>query len=90
MSLQKENNNLTKKMNLFGEIVTINDLREKEFNQNELTPQEHLALKNFDRYRITQLNAQKTEEAFHQKYFQLQVASNLSPYQEFLKEEYFN
>ncbi len=90
MSLKKENKEPTKKSKLLGEIITINDLREKEFNQKELTPQEHLALKNFDRYRITQLNNQKTEEAFHQKYFQLQVASNLTPYQEFLKEEFFN
>lgn len=89
MSLEQKNNQFDYKKNLMGEMVTINDLKEKEFNQEELTPQQRLALKNFDRYRITQLNAQKSEVAFQKKYFQLQVASKLTSYEEFLKEEFF-
>ena len=69
--------------------LTINDLREKDFNNKELSHQERLALKNFDRYRIFELNQQKSESAFNKKYQQLQVMANLNPYSEFLKESYF-
>lgn len=74
---------------LINGVESINDLRDLEYNGVELSPQQRLALKNFDRYRINQLNSQKSEQKFHQKYLQLQVMANLSPYQEFLKEEYY-
>ena len=70
-------------------FISINDLRELEYNDSELKPHQRLALKNFDRYRITELNRQKTEKEFHNKYMQLQVMANLSSFEEFLKEEYF-
>ncbi|CAG0983831.1 MAG: hypothetical protein HND27_03345 [Bacteroidetes bacterium] len=70
-------------------ITTINDLRDMEFNNIEITPQHRLALKNFDRYRINQLKKIKSDAAFHNKYMQLQAIANLMPYEEFLKEEYF-
>jgi len=70
-------------------FTSINDLRELDFTNVGLTPQERLALKNFDRYRIVQLNNQPSEKKFHAKYLQLQVMANLTPYQEFLKEDYF-
>lgn len=85
MSLKEDNNN---KKNLLGEIVTINDLKEKVSSAIELTPQQHLALKNFDRYKTTQLNAQKSETDFQKKYFQLQVAANLTSYLEFINERF--
>ncbi len=74
---------------LINGVESINDLRDLEYNGVELAPQQRLALKNFDRYRINQLNCQLSEHKFHQKYMQLQVMANLSPYQEFLKEEYY-
>lgn len=89
MNSEKNSKNSAKNKLFLGDIITINDLREKEFNQKELTPQEHLALKNFDRFRISQLNAQKSETAFNKKYLQLQVTANLTPFEEFLKEAYF-
>jgi hypothetical protein len=70
-------------------FLTINDLREKDYNNVELSPRERLAIKNFDRFRITELNKQKSESQFHNKYLQLQVMANLSPYEEFLKEDYY-
>ncbi|MCB0402999.1 MAG: hypothetical protein KDD41_13005 [Flavobacteriales bacterium] len=70
-------------------FLSINDLRDKEFGELDLTPNERLALKNFDRFRITELNKQQSESAFHAKYLQLQVMANLTPYEEFLKEDYF-
>tara|TARA_R110001592_G_scaffold61993_5_gene189430 strand:- start:1336 stop:1608 length:273 start_codon:yes stop_codon:yes gene_type:complete len=74
---------------LIGGSASINDLRDVEYKGEELSPQERLALKNFDRYRIDVLNSQKSEKEFHQAYTKLQVLANLSPYVEFLKEDYF-
>jgi len=71
------------------DFLSINDLREKDYKDIELLPNERLAIKNFDRYRITELNRQSSEDQFHNKYMQLQVMANLSPFQEFLKEDYF-
>ena len=73
-----------------GLVTSINDLRDKEFSGSRLSPDEKLAVSNFDRYRITILNAELEEEAFHQKYRQLQVIANLSDWQEFLKPEFCN
>jgi len=70
-------------------IITINDLRDSDFTGLPLSHQQRLALKNFDRYRIHELNKQLTEATFHKKYMQIQVMANLSPFKEFLKEEYF-
>ncbi|MCB0409280.1 MAG: hypothetical protein KDD29_03615 [Flavobacteriales bacterium] len=89
MKDKQVNNNVTSKKALLGGTESINDLRDKEFNGKELTPQQRLALKNFDRYRISVLNQQTSEKAFHNAYFKLQVMANLSSYDEFLKEEYF-
>jgi hypothetical protein len=72
------------------DFFSINDLREKEYESINLSTNERVALKNFDRYRISELNSQKSEANFHNRYMQLQVMANLSPYNEFLKEEYFS
>lgn len=68
--------------------VSINDLRDKEYSGNRLSPEERFALSNFDRYRITVLNAQQEKEKFHYKYRQLQVIANLSDWREFLKKDF--
>jgi hypothetical protein len=68
---------------------SINDLRELEYNNLTLETNQRVALKNFDRFRIAELNKQVSEDRFHNKYMQLQVMANLSPYEEFLKEDYF-
>ncbi len=84
-----KNNKPSKEKSALSGIVSINDLKDMEFNEKELTPQQHLALKNYDRYRVRQLNAQKTERDFHKTYLQLQAMANLTPFEDFLKEEYF-
>ena len=71
-----------------GVVVSINDLRDKEFSGSKLTPEERFALSNVDKYRLKVLNAQENEESFHQQYRQLQVIANLSDWREFLKEDY--
>ncbi|MBA3682834.1 MAG: hypothetical protein H0W73_16970 [Bacteroidetes bacterium] len=71
-----------------GLVVSINDLRDKEFSGIKLTAEERFALSNFDKYRINILNSQTDEEKFHYQYRQLQVIANLSDWREFLK-KYF-
>lgn len=82
--------NTSTRKSLINGVESINDIRDLEYKGIELTPQQRLALKNFDRYRINQLNSQTSEQQFHKKYLQLQVMSNLTPYEEFLKEDYYS
>ena len=69
-------------------VVTVNDLKDKEYSGAGLSQKEKWALRNYDRYRIEILNKQESEEAFHKMYMELQALANLSPYEEFLKEDY--
>lgn len=71
-----------------GGEVSVNDLRDREFSGQKLTPEERQALNNFDRYRIKILNSSSDEETFHNNYRQLQVIANLGDWREFLKDEY--
>ena len=70
-----------------GAVISINDLREKEERGNPLTSEQRLALRNYEKYRIDELNSAKSEKDFHKKYELLQVLANLGPYQEFLKRQ---
>ncbi|MFI5164391.1 MAG: hypothetical protein ACHQHP_03990 [Bacteroidia bacterium] len=72
-----------------SEIISIGDLRDKEFRNETLTEEEAQALLNFDRFRLTELNKVKNDFDFNARYCQLQIIANLSDYKEFLKEEYF-
>jgi hypothetical protein len=72
-----------------GLVTSINDLRDKELSGVKLNHEEKAALSNFDRYRMTILNSEENEEAFHYKYRQLQVIANLSDWHHFLKEDFF-
>ncbi len=69
------------------DIVTINDLRDKE-DDGTIQPEEKRALRNYEVYRIKKLNKVKNEEEFHEEYKILQALANLSPYEEFLNEKY--
>jgi hypothetical protein len=77
----------TKASNL---VVSINDLRDREFSGIKLSADERSALANFDKYRLKVLNSQTDDEQFHLKYRQIQVIANLSDWKEFLKENYTN
>ena len=72
-----------------GGTVSINDLRDREFNGEALSAEERIALSNFDRYRIEQLNAQPNDMAFHEHYRQLQVMANLADWKDFLNMDTF-
>ncbi|MBS1650769.1 MAG: hypothetical protein JSU07_02045 [Bacteroidetes bacterium] len=71
-----------------GLVISINDLRDKEFSGIKLSPDEKFALSNYDNYRLKVLNNIAEEDKFHQSYRQLQVIANLSDWREFLKEEF--
>ena len=90
MELKSNIKNLTDfftKKSLGGE-VSINDLRDKEFSGVYLSEEEKTALKNYDNYRITLLNAQEDDDSFNKTYRQLQVIANLGDWKEFLKADY--
>ena len=89
MSDQIKNNSTNTSNSGIKAFFSINDLREKDYQNIDLLPNERLALKNYDRFRITELNKQVSKDKFHNKYMQLQVMANLSPFEEFLKEIYF-
>lgn len=72
-----------------GGTVSINDIRDKDFNGDALSAEERQALRNFDHYRLNELNKQPNDMAFHECYRKLQVLANLADYREFLKEGYF-
>ncbi len=70
-----------------GGTMSINDLRDREFNGEPLTADELKALRNYDRYRIDQLNGITNDREFHERYRQLQVMANLGDWQDFLNIE---
>ena len=72
-----------------GGTVSINDLRDREFNGESLSTEEKVALANFDHYRIEILNAQKSDMEFHENYRQLQVMANLADWKDFMDLEKF-
>jgi hypothetical protein len=72
-------------------VVTINDLKDREFSGKDISHKERLAIINYDRYRLTMLQkVQHDTHKFQQTYFKLQAEANLLPYTEFLKEKYFD
>jgi hypothetical protein len=72
-----------------SEIISINNLRDKEFCGESLTEEEQQAIKNFDRFRFAELSRIETSSEFNSRYNELQAMANLTDYREFLKEEYF-
>ncbi len=69
-------------------VISINDLREKEERGKPLTSKQRSALRNYEKYRIDELNAAKSEEDFHKKYELLQVLANMRSYKEFFNKQY--
>ena len=68
--------------------LTISDLKVMEGSNKDLTPQQHLAIKNFERYRFKTLSGIKKEDRFHQECQRLQSMAKLMSFEEFLKDEY--
>jgi hypothetical protein len=68
-------------------LISINDIRDKFFEGQELNPAERQALHNYDKFRLTYLNGSKDEKDFDYRYFQLQVMANLHPFTDFVDYE---
>ena len=64
--------------------VSISDLRDKYFDDVELSKDELLAIENFDKYRIEYLNSSPTESEFDKRYLELQAKANLENYKDFI------
>ena len=64
--------------------TSINDLRDKYYDGKALSPDELLAIQNYDKYRIDYLNSSEDEETFEKRYIELQAKANLASYREFL------
>lgn len=73
-------------MDLEKEIasISINDLKDKYFDNHPMSHEEKLALSNFDQYRIKRLNAAKNDAEFKLVYVKIQAMANLSSYRYFL------
>ncbi len=69
-------------------VTSINDLKEKEFSGKKLSDPERIALSNFDKFRISELNATTDDNSFHNRYRELQVIANLGDFREFLDDKY--
>ena len=67
-----------------GGVLSINDIRDREFNGEHLSTEELTALRNFDRYRIETLNGIHDDKEFHERCRQLQVMANLGDWKDFL------
>ena len=74
--------------NKVAKPISINELKELEEAHDSLTPQQRLAVKNFDRHRFKILTAIRSEDMFHREFQRLQVLSNLSNYEDFLADKY--
>lgn len=71
-----------------AKVITINDLKLLEKDKKELSPQQRLALKNFERFRSSKLSTIKNEIKFQTEFQRFQSLANLTAYQEYLKDEY--
>jgi hypothetical protein len=79
--------NAAKKQGEVGLPVSINDIRDKYFDDLPLSSEEQLALDNFDRFRMEYLNAAANEEMFEKRYLEIQARANLASYTDFLNAE---
>lgn len=86
-SIKSTSSNLKESL---GVGLSVNDIREKEFNGESLTVEERIAVQNFDKFRISELNKQVSDQDFHKRYQELQIMAKLGDYKEFLKEQYSN
>lgn len=79
----------SKKQKTGGLPISINDIRDKYFEDIPLSTDEESALKNFDKYRMEYLNSSPNEEVFEKRYLEIQAKANLSSYLDFLNPESF-
>ena len=64
--------------------ISINDLKDRYFDGLKLAPEELLAIKKYDLFRLEYLNSASDSKEFDRRYLELQAKANLSPFTDFL------
>ncbi len=70
------------------EVVSINQLRQKRINEEHLSQEQNLALKRFEKYRKTYLDAAQSQSDFENRYKQIVTLSRYTNFAEFLLDKY--
>lgn len=79
---------MQQRQGLANSVISINDLREKDYSGSRLSPEEQRALNNYEKYRLAKLNEHVEDEKFNEVYQLLQVMANLRPWQDFLDSKF--
>lgn len=69
-------------------IITINDLLDKEYDGIPLTTDERFAMIRFHNFRSEYLSSAATEKEYEKRYLEMQAKANLAAYDIFLKKDY--
>ena len=68
--------------------VSVNDLLDRLYDGVELSLEQRKAIQNYEKYRVRFLNSATNDLEFRERYEELQIKANVSPFQEFLEEGY--
>jgi len=68
--------------------VSVNDLLDRLYDGIELSEDQRKAIQNYEKYRVRFLNSATNDLEFRERYEELQIKANVSPFQEFLEEDY--
>ncbi len=71
-----------------SKTITINNLREWQISGENLSREQIKALEIFDTYANDLLDNATSDADFQKKYMEITSLSNLTPYEEFLKDKY--
>jgi hypothetical protein len=64
--------------------ISVNDLNDKLYEGENLSSEELCAISNFEKFRLSKLNAVESDDEFKLVYHKIQVMANISPYVIFL------
>ncbi len=70
--------------NTIFDTVTINDLKDRLFDNKKLTEEEIKAIENFDKYRLERLSKINDDVEFEQTYLLIRAEANMLDYKSFL------
>lgn len=79
---------MTMDFDTLSNIITINDLLDKEYDGIALTTDERFAMIRFHNFRAHYLSESMNEREYEKRYLEMQAKANLAPYEIFLKSEY--
>ena len=79
-----KNVDLIIKANIDSFPVSINDLKDRYFDGEQLEANELKAIMNYDAQRLQYLNAAVNDRDFEKRYLEMQAKANLAPFQDFI------